>query len=113
MKTLIMFKTDDKDYHDFVVNYGIVPTLILLEKFEKLELYEECQKILSGIDLINKNGIVYKETKLTEELINDVIDDYRKMGMIDMNKEKLMQRAEKYASMFISNNSFIVPRIKK
>jgi len=107
-----MFKTNPDDYLKFIVNFGIVPTLVLLEKFEKLELFEECQKVIKGIAKVNTKASIYKETKLTEELINDVIDDYKKMGMVDMDKDKLMQRAEKYASSFISNNSFLVYRSK-
>lgn len=108
MKEIVMFKTDPEDYFKFIVNYGIVPTLVLLEKFENLELFEECQKILKGISKVNTKANIYKQTKLTDELINDVIDDYKKMGMVDMDKDKLMQRAEKYASYFISNNSFLI-----
>ena len=40
MKEIVMFKTDKDDYQKFIINFGIVPTLILLEKLEKLELYE-------------------------------------------------------------------------
>lgn len=107
-----MFKTDPDDYLKFIVNFGIVPTLILMEKFEVLELYEECEKILKGISKVNTKANIYKQTKLTDELINDVIDDYKKMGMVDMDKEKLMQRAERYASSFISNNSFMIFKSK-
>lgn len=107
-----MFKTDHEDYFKFIVNYGIVPTLVLLEKFEKLELFEECQKIIKGISKVNTKANIYKQTKLTEELINDVIDDYKKMGIVDMDKEKLMQRAERYASSFITNNSFLIYKSK-
>ena len=112
MKDIVMFKTESDDYSKFIVNFGIVPTLVLLEKFEKLELYEECQKILKGISKLNAKANIYKETKLTEELINDVIDDYKKMGMVDIDREKLMQRAERYASSFITNNSFLIYRSK-
>jgi hypothetical protein len=108
MKELVMFKTDKDDYQKFIINFGIVPALILLEKFEKLELYEECCKILGAIKSINKKGLIYKETKLTDQLINEVVDDYRKMGIDDMDKEKLMERSERYASSFISNNSFLI-----
>ena len=108
MKELVMFKTDKDDYQKFIINFGIVPTLILLEKFEKLELYEECGKILGAIKSINKKVLIYKETKLTDQLINEVVDDYRKMGIDDMDKEKLMERSERYASSFISNNSFLI-----
>jgi len=112
MKGVVMFKTDKEDYQKFIINFGIVPTLILLEKFEKLELYEECSKILGAIKSINKKGIIYKETKLTDELINEVVEDYRKMGIDDMDKEKLMERSERYASSFISNNSFLIFKTK-
>jgi hypothetical protein len=112
MKEIVMFKTDKDDYQKFIINFGIVPTLILLEKFEKLELYEECGKILKAIKFINKKGLIYKETKLTDQLINEVVDDYRKMGIEDMDKEKLMERSERYASSFISNNSFLIFKTK-
>ena len=108
-----MFKTTKEDYKKFIINLGIVPTLILLENFEKLELYEECTKILEAIDLINKKAKIYKHTKLNDDLINEVIDDYKKMGMYDMNRDKLLNRAEKHASSFISNNSFIIYKEKK
>ena len=71
-------------------------------------MYEECGKILGAIKSINKKGLIYKETKLTDQLINEVVDDYRKMGIDDMDKEKLMERSERYASSFISNNSFLI-----
>jgi hypothetical protein len=112
MKGVVMFKTDKEDYQKFIINFGIVPTLILLEKFEKLELYEECSKILGAIKSINKKGTIYKKTKLTDELINGVVEDYRKMGIDDMDKEKLMERSERYASSFISNNSFLIFKTK-
>lgn len=108
-----MFATTKEDYKKFIINLGIVPTLILLENFEKLELYEECTKILEAIDLINKKAKIYKHTKLNDDLINEVIDDYKKMGMHDMNRDKLLNRAEKHASSFISNNSFIIYKEKK
>lgn len=107
MNDLIMFTTTKKDYHRFIINFGIVPTLVLLEKFECLEFYEECQKIIKAIDSINKKGLVYKSKKLTDELINEVIDDYIKMGVENMDREELMKRAERYASIFISENSFV------
>ena len=44
--------------------------------------------------------------------IDEVVDDYRKMGMEDMNKEKLMERSERYAASFISNNSFLIFKSK-
>lgn len=112
MKEIVMFKTEPDDYLKFIVNFGIVPTLVLMEKFEKLELYEECQKIIKGISKANNKANIYKETKLTDDVINDVIDDYRKMGMVDMDRDKLMKRAEKYAASFISNNSFLVFKSK-
>jgi hypothetical protein len=107
MKELVMFNLTKDDYFKFIVNFGIIPTLILLEKFEKLELYEECSKIVKAIDAINKKVKVYKETRITEDILNDVVDDYRKLGMVDMNKEKLIERCERYASMFIMENSYI------
>ena len=112
MREILMFKTEKDDYRKFIVSLGIVPALILLEKFEKLELYEECAKIIGAIDIINKKVVVYKETKLTDDLINDVINDYIKMGMTDMNREKLLNRAEKHADSFISSNSFIIYKNK-
>jgi hypothetical protein len=112
MKELVMFKTDKEDYQKFIINFGIVPTLILLQKFETLEFYEECGKILGAIKSINKKALIYKQTKITDELIDEVVDDYRKMGMEDMNKEKLMERSERYAASFISNNSFLIFKSK-
>lgn len=107
MKELVMFNLTKDDYFKFIVNFGIIPTLILLDKFEKLELYEECSKIVKAIDTINKKVRVYKETRLTDTLVNEVIDDYIKLGIEDMNREKLMERCERYASMFILENSYI------
>jgi hypothetical protein len=112
MREILMFKTEKEDYRKFIVSLGIVPALILLEKFEKLELYEECSKIIGAIDLINKKAVVYKETKLTDDIINNVIDDYIKMGMTDMNREKLLKRSEKHADSFISSNSFVIYKDK-
>jgi hypothetical protein len=107
MKELVMFNVTKEDYFKFIVNFGIIPTLILLEKFEKLELYEECSKIVKAIDSINKKVKVYKETRLTDSILNDVVDDYRKLGIEDMDKHKLMERCERYASMFLLENSYI------
>lgn len=107
MKNLVMFSTTKKDYHEFIVNFGIVPSLILLEKFEYLEFYEECQKIIKAIDSINKKALIYKHKRINPELINEVVNDYRKMGIEDMNKDELMKRSERYASKFISERSFI------
>lgn len=51
-------------------NYGLYPTLILLEQYEKIENYVECQhiylavkeKIRTEVYLYNKkNGSIYKE----------------------------------------------------
>ena len=113
MKTIVMFKTTGEDYKKFIINLGIIPSLILLKKFEDLELYEECEKILEAVKLLNKKAVVYKETKLTDELISQVVDDYQKMGMEEMDKEKLLIRAEKHASSFISSNSYIIYKEKK
>jgi len=107
-----MFKTDKNDYQKFIINFGIVPALILLQKFETLELYEECSKILGAIDAINNKVFIYKQTKITDELIEEVVDDYRKMGIEDMNRDKLMERGERYAASFISNNSFLIFKSK-
>jgi hypothetical protein len=107
MKELVMFNLTNDDYFKFIVNFGIVPTLILLDKFEKLELYEECSKIVKAINAINNKVNVYKEMRLTDRLVNEVIDDYIKLGIEDMNREKLMTRCERYASMFILENSYI------
>lgn len=113
MKNLIMFKTVPEDYKKFIIHFGIIPTLILMDKFENLEMYEECGKILKAINSINKKAKIYKDTKLNDEIINDVIDDYRKMGFEDMTKEMLMIRSERYASRFISENSFVIFTDKK
>jgi len=107
MKELIMFKTSKDDYQKFIINFGIVPTLVLMQKFEHLELYEECGKILSAIKSINKKALIYKETKLTDELMDEAVEDYRKLGLEDMDREKLMDRAERYAALFISANSYL------
>jgi len=107
MKELIMFKTSKGDYQKFIINFGIVPTLVLLQKFEHLEFYEECGKILSAIKSINKKALIYKETKLTDELMDEAVEDYRKLGLEDMDREKLMDRAERYAALFISANSYL------
>jgi hypothetical protein len=107
MKELVMINVTKDDYFKFIVNFGIIPTLILIDKFEKLELYEECSKIVKAIDAINKKVKVYKETRLTESILNEVVEDYRKLGIEDMNKEKLIERCERYASMFILENSYI------
>jgi len=102
-----MINVTKDDYFKFIVNFGIIPTLILLDKFEKLELYEECSKIVKAIDAINKKVKVYKETRLTESILNEAVEDYRKLGIEDMNREKLIERCERYASMFILENSYI------
>ena len=107
MKELIMFKTSKGDYQKFIINFGIVPTLVLLQKFEHLEFYEECGKILYAIKSINKKALIYKETKLTDELMDEAVEDYRKLGLEDMDREKLMDRAERYAALFISANSYL------
>lgn len=112
MKVIIMFKTTKDDYFKFIVNFGIVPTLILLNKFEILEFYEECSKIIKAINYINKKAVIYKDTKLTDEVINDAVEDYRKMGLEEMDREKLMNRAERFASSFISENSYVIFKSK-
>jgi len=106
-KDIVMLPTTKKDYHNFIVNFGIVSALILLEKLENLEFYEECQKIIKAIDSINKKALIYKHKMINNDLINDVIDDYIKMGLEDMDKEKLMERSERYASNFLSERTFI------
>jgi hypothetical protein len=72
-------------YTKAMFSYGILSVLYTLEKFEKEERYEECQKIIDAIKLQEKRLDTKFFTTITTENIAEVIEGYKKFGMTGEN----------------------------
>jgi hypothetical protein len=83
METLL--NTTTKFYIKAMFTYGILSVLYALEKFEKEERYEECQKIIEAIKLQEKRLDTKLFTTITTENIAEVIEGYKKFGMTGEN----------------------------
>lgn len=79
------YKSSIEIYRKYMFMYGILTILELLQHFENIEEYEECQKIIDAIkeQEIRLNTTLY--TKITKEAINEVIETYKKFNLTGKN----------------------------
>ena len=94
-----IIKTTNKTYTNYLYSYGIVSLLFVCQYFEKIENYEECQKIINAI---NEHNNIMKTDKLstviTKELIDDVINTYKDFKLTGDN---LIDNSQYYAELMI------------
>lgn len=76
------------------MTYGVISVLLVLRYFEKEENYNECITIKS---LLEDLGF---ETKITEDLINDVVSHHQEIW----SKEQVLE-ANRYYSEIIINDA--------
>ena len=74
-------KTSPKQYIKLMYHYGLLTVLYILEHFEKLEDYEECEKIMQAIRSEEQRLETTIFTKATSEAIETVLETYRRFGL--------------------------------
>lgn len=97
-------KSSYRTYQKMIFSYGILAVLYALEHYEKIENYEECQKIIDairnkekelGIKLfttINKESLaevksMFKGVKITEREIIEASKQYSKIIIKQIEKQ--------------------------
>lgn len=74
----------EKDYDHIIIaiynsaffNFGLLPTLLLLDEYEKDENYLQCYYIKSAIDRINLNHAISLETRWGTDAIKQISDNW-------------------------------------
>lgn len=78
-------KPSVEQYRLYIWQFGILTTIYLLEHFEALENYEQCDLIMKAIKCHeNKLGIKLFSRE-TDECMKSVIDSYHFFGMTGEN----------------------------
>lgn len=72
-------------YRKFMFMYGILSVLYVLEHFESVEDYEECQKIIDAITEQENRLDCVLPKRANKEAINEVIEGYKPFGMTGVN----------------------------
>lgn len=72
-------------YRKFMFMYGILSVLYVLEHFESVEDYEECQKIIDAITEQENRLDCVLPKRVNKEAINEVIEGYKPFGMTGVN----------------------------
>jgi len=83
----IEWKTTSEDYKRFLYKYGIVPVLCVLECCEEIEMYEECQKIVTSISNHNKLVNNNLPTKYYKGYIPELRNELEKEGIKNIDFE--------------------------
>jgi len=68
-------------YTKLLFQYGITTILMVLEHYERLEVYEECQAIVDAIRSEEERLGAKLWTRNTPEAIEEVIKTYKEMGL--------------------------------
>jgi hypothetical protein len=93
-----MFK--DK-YTDVTLRFGILTTLCLLEYYTEIEDFEECQKIIDSINMINSAYEINLPKNINEETIFIVKENYKKLGLLQNDPIEI----SKYCAKHIIDNN--------
>ena len=75
-------KTTKEHYWLWMMNFGVITILKLLNYFQEIEEYEECQKIIDCINWQNeKTGSPKLKTVLDKTVYEDVKEEFKKFGL--------------------------------
>ena len=94
-------KATVSDYRKYIVRYGILTALMILEHYESVEEYGECQKIICAISELNKNFDMKLPTRISNEVIEDVMATYLKFNLTGVYAE---ENSRYMAEQFIKEN---------
>lgn len=99
--------TQIANYRIYIFTYGILSVLYVLKRLEKVENYEECQKIIDAIKEQEERLDIKLHTVISKELINEVIDTYKKFNLTGVN---LIENSKYYADIIIDelNTKYLV-----
>lgn len=78
--------------------YGLTTIILVMEHFERLENYEECQKIINAIREQEERLDIKLWTKITPESMGNVVDTYCNFGLTG---ENVIENSEYYAEIII------------
>ena len=92
------FLTSTKIYRKYMLMYGILSVLYVLEYFEFDENYEECQKIIDAIKEQEKALDTTLFSTITTETIKEVVDSYKKFNLTGKNA---IENSKYYATLIL------------
>ena len=72
-------------YRIHIFKFGILSVLYTLKHFEKLENYEECQKIIDAIKEQEQKLDIKLFTVITKQTIQEVVDSYKAFNLTGNN----------------------------
>lgn len=87
-------------YRSYILLYGILAVLFVLEYFEYEEQYEECQKIIDSIIEHEKEFGIKLSTRMNDAIIKDVIGSFQNLHI---NKEDLLESSRYYSNIIIDS----------
>lgn len=79
------YNTTVQHYRLYMFSYGIISVLMVMKRFEKLEQFEECQKIIDAIREQEKRLEIKLFTEINLESINDVKKSYQYFALTGKN----------------------------
>lgn len=85
-------------YRIYIFTYGILSVLFVLNHFERLEMYEECQKIIDAIKEQEDRLNVKLFTVINKEAIQEVIETYKKFNLTG---ENAVENSKYYSDIII------------
>lgn len=85
-------------YRIYIFIYGILSVLFVLNHFERLEMYEECQKIIDAIKEQEDRLNVKLFTVINKEAIQEVIETYKKFNLTG---ENAVENSKYYSDIII------------
>lgn len=94
-------KATVSDYRKYIVRYGILTVLMILEYYESVEEYGECQKIICAISQLNEKFEMKLPTRISNDVVEDVMATYRKLNLTGVYAE---ENSRYMAEQFIKDN---------
>lgn len=89
-------------YKKYMFMYGILSVLFVMEHFESIENYEECQKILDAIKQQEKLLGCKLPTRRIELKVKEVIDAYKKFNLTGKNH---LENSKYYSKLILNDIS--------
>ena len=104
MDKLQIFQGKKIIYRKAIIKYGYIPLLLLLDNYEHLEDFEECQLIKESIDEYCKEYGIRLSTKYSKESLEEFKNFGRKGELMLMNLPLYANDIYKEIKIFENNS---------
>jgi len=88
------------DYRKKCVYYGVFSVLLILERLERSESFEECAKVLKGLEQFNELTGLKFPTRYSKQALRDCCSDETQEELLTV---KSKQNCEELYSLILEN----------